>query len=27
MFEFSGGYAEFGRYKQWNKLIKKIVMI
>jgi hypothetical protein len=27
MFESSDGYAEFERYKQWNKLIKKIISI
>ena len=27
MFESSDGYPEFKRYKQWNKLIKKIISI
>ena len=27
MFEYSDGQAEFRRYKQWNKLIKKIISI
>jgi len=27
MFEYSDGYPEFRRYRQWNKLIKKIISI
>ena len=27
MFELSDGQSEFKRYKQWNKLIKKIISI
>ena len=27
MFESSDGYAEYQRYKQWNKLVKKIISI
>ena len=27
MFESSDGYPEFKRYKQWNKLINKIISI